>query len=776
MKRLFLAIVFVVVAAGGLTAQNASTDSVDVLHYDLRLDIGHNEAQRIKGSATLDIKILRPADSITLELYSALSIDSVLLDGMPTGWNYSHPPYLRIANTGAVGDTITVSVHYNKQGDVTHGEWGGFYFSNNIYYNLGISIYEYPHNCGKTWFPCRDNFYDKASYHLEITAPSGWKAICSGLQDSVVSHDDGSSTWCWTLAQPVPTYLVGVAVAPYHIIERSYTGLYGTYPATLGFLSHDSTMVANKFNAMEQVIPMFERCFGPYRWDRVGYVATPRGSMEHASNVAFTTQCMASSDEVCQTTMAHEFAHAWFGNLITCATSYDMWINEGGASFCEEIAVQAMNAGTADSLRYKAYADEMLLNVLCNAHISDDGFKPLYGQDPQYTYGTTVYKKGATVWHSLRGYMGDSLFYASMTTLFDRFAFGNLDSWQLRDTLSAISGMDLTDFFDFHVFNAGFVDYDITTMQTQNGLTTIGLKQKVYGTTQLANGNRVHVTFFSPQLDTATRLVTFDGESTTASFALPFEPLFATVNYDKRLSLASLYDDLNITAKTDYEGANTFFTASVRTIPDSVTGFLHVTHHLTRPDSSSNPGIVRMAKRYWSVKGIIPSELKLKGFFHFTRMGTYATLDNDLFNAASFDSVALMYRPDNQSEWTLATQNHAGSSSSGSFVVMNLKLGEYTLAVIDKEHLGIASTESAEPFVAIYPNPTSGQVRIETDLPGETLTVTVKDMTGRTIKKNLKTHSGETLSTRLKSGTYLFVVQRDKSHKQSQQSVVVVVR
>ena len=80
-----------------------------------------------------------------------------------------------------------------------------------------------------------------------------------------------------------------MAVAPFHTIERTYESEYGTYPALLGFTNHDSVNVWNAYENMSRVIPMFERRFGPYRWDRVGYVSTTRGSMEHVGNVAFTT-------------------------------------------------------------------------------------------------------------------------------------------------------------------------------------------------------------------------------------------------------------------------------------------------------------------------------------------------------------------------------------------------------------------------------------------------------------------------------------------------------
>jgi hypothetical protein len=77
--------------------------------------------------------------------------------------------------------------------------------------------------------------------------------------------------------------------------------------------------VSQTFALLDNVVPMFEQCFGPYRWGRIGYIATPKGSMEHTNNIALVADFVSSMTEPAQTTIAHELGHAWFGNLITCA-------------------------------------------------------------------------------------------------------------------------------------------------------------------------------------------------------------------------------------------------------------------------------------------------------------------------------------------------------------------------------------------------------------------------------------------------------------------------
>lgn len=739
----------------------AQQDSVDVLDYDLTLDIGNRSFKRIEGSAAVRLCVLTPVDSIALELCPA-DVDSVKVDGVTSPFRYSMADRrINVPFTGNAGDTITVTVYYRKSQYIASQGWGGFYFDDNIYYNLGIAIYEYPHNVGKAMFPCRDNFHDKASYHFAITAKPGWKAICSGMRDSVVYHSDSSSTWYWTMNPPAPTYLVGVAVAPFHIIEREYTSEYGTYPAILGFLGHDSVNVWSTFDKLRKVIPMYERCFGPYVWEKVGYVSTPKGSMEHCGNIAFTTNCMASGGEDCFSTMCHEFAHSWFGNLLTCAASEDMWINEGGASFCEEVAIQALHADS-DPLYYRSFANKNLKDVLLRTHLTDGGFIPVYGPTHQNTYGSTVYDKGAAVWHSLRGYLGDSLFYASMRTLFSRLAFQNVDSWRLRDSLSLYSGVDLTDFFDFHVFNAGFVDYVIDSMKSEGAYTKLYIHQKTYGTTTYANGNKVDVTFFSSSLKQAKKTVTFDGQYGVFSLRLPFTPLFAIVDLADDISKASIGQQMTIKTTGEHQFDDALFYTNVRTMGTADSLWLHVRHHWSNPDTSLSPQYIKMADRFWTVSGDIRESTKLAGNFYYSRLGEASSLDDNLIsNASDFSQVRLLYREGAGKDWTVVSKKVVGNSTSGYFVVNNLHAGEYTLAMVDTNYVGVVAVDNdRKTSVRLYPNPSSGCVTLVTDNEGEQLTLDICDNSGRIVCQNIKTVSGRSLTLDLPTGNYLMTVRR----------------
>lgn len=753
--RRFLVLCLLWLCAAGAYAQH---DSVDVLNYSICLDLGHQTANRMTGHTTLRLQLLCRCDSITLDFKSA-HIDSVCYNGEPIS-GYSHRGQRLCLPTAdyVPFHPFDITVYYNKGAYVESYNWGGFHFNNDIYYNLGVAFQEYPHNFGRAWFPCRDNFTDKATYDLTITTKPGWTAQCGGIRQQTVTHNDGSQTSYWRLAQECCTYLVSVSAAPWHTIERTYTGLYGTYPATLAYTTHDSTAVYHAYEAIEEVLPKYEQCFGPYRWGRIGYVATPKGSMEHATNIGLVSSCMADMSTACQSVIAHEFAHAWFGNLVTCASSEDMWINEGGATFCEELAVEA----TANREAATNYYQSMLESVLRTTHHSDGDYLALHGVDPAHTYGNTSYQKGAMVWHSLRGYLGDSLFYHTMRCLFDRCAFASVDAYQLRDSLSLYSGTNLTDFFNFHVFGTGFLDYYLHSMQCNGEYATVRLQQRLVGTTQHANGNRVPLTFYSADMDTCQRWLYFDGDQGEETFQLPFEAAFVVIDKDKELSDA-VTDEL-LTINNTNQLSLSKMHCKLKATQIGNPAMIHLAMHWTTPPTDGHPYILRLAPHYWTVNGMPLTEgTRIRAQFEYSRRkgGNAADgyLDEGFYSAANtLDSIRLLYRANADEPWQAVSSQHTDNTLNGYFTTDNLQLGEYTLGVVDTANMAIAepmATEANAIEVAIYPNPTAdGTLKVAVKGLDERYSIAIYDTMGHAVFQKDNLRNDAKLQPRLAAGTY----------------------
>ena len=742
-----------------------TADSVDALNYRICLDVNHKMAQNLTGYTDIDLRLLRSTSTFTLDLKAA-TVDSVFVNNVRGTVNYDNR-YLTIPvpNGSGAGDTLHVRVYYHSTGYVENYGMGGFHFSGNIIYNLGAVFEESPHTFGRAWYPCRDVFADKATYQYAITVSKEWEAVCSGMLDSVSTFAaDSSRTFHYSVSHPISTYLSSVTIGQFRVLDKSLQGVYNTYPLSVRYLSGDSNNIANTFAILDSVFPYYEKLFGPYHWGRVGYVGTPRGSMEHVANISLIGQCISDRSTTCQMVICHELAHSWFGNLVTCSSQKDMWFNEGGASFCEEVAMEAaFGKEAADE-----YYQDNLENVIRTMHHTDSTYHAVANIPDPLTYSGTVYNKGATVWHSLRGYLGDSVFYASMQRLFASNAFGNMTSAQVRDSLSLYSGTDLNKFFDFHVFAPGFTHFSIDSMRVSGNSTTVFMRQRLVGTTQFANGNRVPVTFFSDTWDSVTKIMAFDGQYARQTFALPFEAKFAIVDFYNTLSDATTTGSTVIKTAGQRAFGSAYFVEQNMTVRDS--NFLHVSHNWVAPDAMKNPdtAIKRMAHRYWTVSGDIRNRITGKFFFsrHTTATAAFAFLDdNFLENTASVDSLVLLYRTDPSDDWHYLPSNREGTLTQGYLSVYPLKTGEYTLAIADTANIRVGLPNHNIGLggkLKLMPNPTDGKVVVHLPYNITNGTLYVIDASGKIMLKTSALSEKTQFSTsNLPKGTYTVKVKAD---------------
>lgn len=748
-KQLIIAAI-TALSVSTITAQTA--DSVDVLDYDITLDLSHDAP--FPGDATLTLQLLRPCSSIALQLYG--TVDSVEVNGQ----RISNPALEALPTQGiSPHQPFSIRIWYQGRGVVESSEWGGFHFDRDMSYNLGVGFSTDPHSLGRAVFPCRDNFHDKATYTLRVTTKAGWSAECGGLLQQRSTNDNGTEYSVWRISQPTPTYLVSVSQSNYTRIYDTIHSLHGNYPLTLGYRNRDSVMVRDAFAQLDSVVPQFERCFGPYRWQRIGYIATRKGSMEHVNNIALATTFMTSTEEHAQSTIAHELGHAWFGNLITCQTSADMWINEGGASFTSEVAMEAVKGRAASDDYYQRNLD----HVLRTTHITDGAFLPLSPMPHGLTYGSTTYDKGWMVWHSLRGYVGEENFYNAIRTLMERCAYGNLDSYRLRDSLSLYTGIDLTDFFDFHVFGTGFMDYYVTINNSNGGACNtrdvdFTIRQRPLANATSMRSAKVPVTFFSNNGESFKMWVEFTGESIDVVQTLPFQGSYCVLDYDNELSDAATRGEALLTGNNNTHRIN----HAHLILHSSGEARVHAEHHWSTPYGDMPYGAKRMAGRYWMLRGIWNKDAGVQAKFRYVRTGygsTYVNLDRGFYsNAASLDSLALLYRPTPDSTWRLCSLTIDGNANEGFLVADSILPGEYTLAMVDTSLIGIRSIAPRE--VNLFPNPLGHSMPLTVDVPtDQPFSITILDAEGRQVWHVDAVVSGQKLNPQLTKGTYFVLIE-----------------
>lgn len=665
---------------------------------------------------------------IKLELKD-LTVDDVTVNGQP--FSFSHDGELitiSLSGTINTGDQVLVDVAYH--GEPFHEGWGGFHWSVGDYcFNLGVGFISVPHNLGKTWFPCIDDFQDRALYTIYATVDEGKDAVCGGLLEEIIDNGNGTLTYKWAMQHTIPTYLASIAVGDYARWTDTYYGINGDIPIEIWVKPADSNKVDGSFEHLNEILAIYEEHFGPYRFERVGYVGTSIGAMEHATNIAYPHTSI-NGGLGSESLLAHELAHMWFGDNVTCATAEDMWINEGWATFIDGIYQEFLYSRE----QYLDFIMDKHKGVIQYGHTSSGlgAYYPLNQTPQDYTYdGLGVYDRGAVIAHSLRGYLGDDIFFDAMTAFNEEFQYNYASSYDMRDVLTSQTGIDMTGWFDNWVFNSGTPHYSVDSFSViPNGNAadvTVFMKQKRHGPEFIGNTNKVELTFMDNDWNQYSEVIEFDGETGNMVFSVPFIPNLVLIDLHKLICDAITEYSMSVKETGEINFGDCFFKLDVENITDSA--FIRVEHNWAPPDELKNPvqGLTISPYRYWKIDGIFPDDFIATGVFMYNKN---AFLDDGLISSAA-DSVVILYRENTADDWQLMDFTQVGIWSIGNLYLENLQKGEYTIAVCDDTFVRIGNnTIMKNPGINIFPNPSDGGFKIDTDQPG---TLKFYDITGKSI-------------------------------------------
>jgi len=746
------------------------SDTIDISHYRLDLDIRNFDAGVLYGSAELNMKSkMDNIDAFNLDLLK-LTVDSAVYQGAQIDVTGNDTVIrVHLGQIAVAGEEFTIKIYYHGEPNVEPYGWGGFHFNSSIAYNLGVAFEDYPHNYGRVWYPCIDDFIDRATYDFYITANEDKMAVCTGHLIGVEDNGNGTKLWHWQTEYTLPTYLTSVAVSDYIAIESSFDGINGPLPMFLHVPSKDSLRAVNSFRNLGAIMQGYEAHWGAYPFERVGFVSTPKGAMEHATNVAYPNFAIDGQLSY-EYLYAHELSHMWFGDKTTCASAEDMWLNEGWATFCQMFYKEAVYG-------VEAYKEDMMYNlkeVLRTCHFTDGDYLALFGIPHDYTYGMTVYDKGATVVQSLRAYLTDEVFFTAIQAYLDEYAYNYASSENMRAFLTNYTGIDMTDFFDAYVFTPGFSHFAVDSVQNLGGgQYEVFVRQKLKGKDVYANSNKVDVTLMDENWNAFDVRVEFDGESGSEVFEVPFEPIAALEDFHQNFSDATTDEAKIIKENGEYSFDNCYFNLEVENVSDSA--LFRVTHNWVAPDPIQNPqeGLIISDYRYYTIDGIIPDNFEATGVFRYSFSGK---LDHTLLGNP-MDSIIILYRPDVSSDWQAIPFERDGSPFIGYLRVPNIQKGQYAPAIWQEAFVNVKNPVelTSEDYMQLYPNPSTGRVNMELYLP-EKARINIFDVSGRQVDSILlEAHQTNARwdGRRMPKGEYFIRLVNMEGEELSQQKIIL---
>lgn len=758
---------FVLIVAFLPQAAISQNATLDVIDYQIKINAKGIFNNGFAGNTI--IKATNQQDSIISLQLEGFRIDSIFLNQQPASFTRTDSSLIIQNESATPTDTSLISIFYQGYA-AKDATWGGVYTQNNYAFNLGVGFSSKPHNFGRAWFPCVDNFTDRATYTFEIQTGNEYTAVCSGLLQDSSTQQDGSKLWTWRIETPIPTYLAGFAIGKYTFIKYEYTSINNrNIPVWLAATPDDTSNLKYSFIRLSNAISCFENKFGPYLFERVGFVGVPfnAGAMEHATNIAYPLYAINGNTNY-ETLMAHELAHHWWGNQATCRTAEDMWLNEGWASYCEAIFLECAYGKQTAIENIK----EKKIDVLLNAAKNDLAELPVSGIDHDATYGTHVYKKGALMAHVLRTMMGDDAFFSACKSYLAKHVFTDVSSTDLRDEFQQFTSIDLTQFFDQYIFKKGH--YDIVIANQKINGTDITIDAVELKRHKTLNNKNTTVKVFIHFNDGTTQINTMnliDGIG-TLSTSIPMNKTVAYITIDDEAdyALAHTSNKQLINNKGVVTLNDVLFSMNVLEVPNAFE--FYIEHHWVGPTvgNTQSKGIKISSERYWTVKSNIPSSFKTNAYFRYD--GTASSLlDTELLSSSTNeDSLILLYRQNPNSNWTVLTDiifQPGGSNTDkvGRFWLNNLQAGDYALGIYDRSAVGLNEQIVSTPLL-IAPNPANHSIQIslhQTQALNNT-TLHVYDVTGKLIIHQLPQNTSSNMQldvTTLPNGLYHIVIIAD---------------
>lgn len=445
--------------------QSLASENFNVQHY--RCEWSVDPAIRyINGKVTCSFTALTLSGSISLDLFDNLVVDSILYHNTLISFNRPGNNLLTINFPASInaGTRDSVSIFY--QGAPTTSGFGSFTASSHAGTPIIWTLSE-PYGA-KEWWPCKNGLDDKAdSLDVIITTPDSYFAASNGaLANEALSA--GKRIIHWKHRYPIASYLVAFAVTNYDVLNDTIQLNNKVLPLNQYVYPESSTTFANSIVYTRRTMRLFEEAFGPYPFRNERYAHTQcgfGGGMEHQTN-----SFMGNASEALIT---HELGHQWFGDMVTCGSWQEIWLNEGFATFMANYTMEAFYTAAQNRPTFQAQLNSIVSQPGGSVRVDDTTNIARI-----FSYRLS-YAKGAWLLRMLRWQLGDSAFYKGLrnylTDSKTTYGFGRTED--LKRNLELSSGQELDEFFLDWYNGEGYPSYKLDVNSIGGTHVTLSLSQ-----------------------------------------------------------------------------------------------------------------------------------------------------------------------------------------------------------------------------------------------------------------------------------------------------------
>ena len=488
---------------------------------------------------------------VTFDFNNVHTIDSVKYHGVKLiagniVWTTSKIIQLSFPAVIALTGTLdSLTIYYRGTPPAVSGEALGYQkggtSSNNYVYTLSESYED------RDWWPCKHDMTDKIdSMDFIVSVPSAfWVATNGKMTDSAVSGS--SRIFKFKHRYPIASYLVSIGVAKYNVYHRGTVNISGTnVPIVYNLFPGKSTSTYNNILAAldksKTELTTFTTKYGdyPFKNEKFGFYEFGwGGGMEHQTFAAMGGSALTS-----WSTIAHELAHQWFGDKVTCATWSDLWVNEGFARYNEILAAELIS-GLGNPITYRGGIKTTARSTSSTPIFISD----ITSSNTIWTAnnGNAVYERGCMVVSMLRTLLGDTKFFQACRDYLNDplLAYKAAATPDAERNFENQFGIDMSHYFNAWIYGSGTPSYTVNWSTTGNNITAQLTQTRTAGSSVPYFPMPVVLKVSNAGNTSSTTLIVYDrGDSifvagngagvavagNTVSFPLTFAP--STVSFD----------------------------------------------------------------------------------------------------------------------------------------------------------------------------------------------------------------------------------------------------
>ena len=563
MKTVIITLVVVMLSSAFSFAQKVKLDEksrdFDQLHIKLEIKL-NIPAGSLAGKA--NYKILPLTDNFRLlRLHTeSTEINDIVCEGRPLNYKIDEGVlYIEMHRAFRKTDTVDLLISYTSKP------------SDGIYFFAPTPEFpDMPLQCwtqgqgenNRHWYPAYDVPDDKLTSELLVTVPNGLSVIGIGELESV-TFSGGSSVYHWKMSRPHVNYLNSFIAGKFSSLTENFMGTKFEYFVPDEYAKNIDLF----FGKTPKMVEFFSDYSVPYPYKRYAQTTVhdfEYGGMENITATTLNRRMLhdenAYPNYSAEGLVSHELAHQWFGDLLTCRTWEHIWLNEGFATFFDNLWEECENGRDSYLLAVTGSHNDAKAASDADTSYYSDSF--IANKIPAELRDGRAYSRGASILHMLRIKLGDSVFKKAMRAYVSKYEYGSVVTDNFKEVMESVSGIDLTDFFNEWIYSPGYAVFNIThKYDSLNNSVRISIRQN----SSHKNGPRFYhtelpVRFYSGKFITDT-LLNLDRENQEFNFTFQnkpelivynrFSPVFCKVNVDysqEELLYRLKYDD-DITGK-----------------------------------------------------------------------------------------------------------------------------------------------------------------------------------------------------------------------------------